>query len=119
MSNLKQSWFQRANLFLMRKPRNQKQFVALLRDARKHQLIDHDALHMIEGVLAVSDKNVRDVMVPKSKMLIIHGKDKPADVLPTVVESQHSRFPVIGENPDKIIGIFQNFHNLRRSQRIA
>lgn len=105
MSNTKQSWFRRANHFLMRKPHSQKQLVALLRDARQRQLIDNDALHMIEGVLAVSDKNVRDVMVPKSQMLVIHGKDKPMDVLPTVVESQHSRFPVVGENPDKIIGI--------------
>ncbi|MCX7121247.1 MAG: CBS domain-containing protein [Gammaproteobacteria bacterium] len=99
------SWFERLSHFLSREPHSQKQLIDILRDAEHRQLIDHDALKMIEGVLAVSDKKVRDIMIPRPQMVVINGSAHPTDVMSTIIQSQHSRFPVMGEKPDKILGI--------------
>lgn len=105
MSNQEQSWFEKLSYFLSREPHSQSQLIDMLRDAEQRQLIDRDALQMIEGVIAVSDKKVRDVMIPRSKMVVLEANAQPKSVLPAVIQSQHSRFPVISEDPDKIIGI--------------
>lgn len=99
------SWFERLSHFLSREPHSQAQLIDILRDAEQRQLIDHDALQMIEGVLAVSVKSVRDIMVPRPQMVVIDGDAIPTDILPTIIQSQHSRFPVIAENHDKVLGI--------------
>lgn len=105
MSDDKPSWFERLESFLSREPQTQTQLIEVLRDAEHHHLIDRDALKMIEGVIAVSDKKVRDIMIPRPQMTVIQGDFFPLDILPTLIHSQHSRFPVIGDSPDKIIGI--------------
>ena len=105
MSADQSSWFERLESFLSREPQTQTQLIDILRDAEQHHLIDHDALRMIEGVIAVSDKKVRDIMIPRPQMTVINGDCFPRDILPALISSQHSRFPVIGNNPDKIIGI--------------
>lgn len=99
------SWFERLSHFLSREPHSQTQLIEILRDAQQRELIDRDALQMIEGVLAVSEKKVRDIMVPRPQMVVIDGDAKPADVLPIIIQSQHSRFPVIEDNRDKVLGI--------------
>lgn len=100
-----QSWFEKLSHLLSREAHSQQQLIEILRDAEHRQLIDHDALKMIEGVLAVSDKKVCDIMIPRPQMIVIEGNAHPVDMLPTIIQSQHSRFPVFGEQPDKIIGI--------------
>jgi magnesium and cobalt transporter len=77
----------------------------LLRQAGERQLIDADALSMIEGVLQVSELAVRDIMVPRSLMDVIDINDPPETFLPKVVETAHSRFPVIDGDRDKVLGI--------------
>lgn len=104
-SNEHPSWFEKLSFFLSREPHSQKQLIHMLREAHEHNLIDRDALLMIEGVLAVSDKKVSDVMVPRPQMVVVEGDSLPAAVLSTMIESQHSRFPVIGDNYDAILGI--------------
>ena len=99
------SWFERLSHFLLREPHSQKQLISMLRDAQERELIDRDALQMIEGVLTVSVKKVRDIMVPRPQMVMVDGDAKPLDILPTIIQSQHSRFPVMGDTPDKIVGI--------------
>ena len=99
------SWFERLSHLLSREAHSQAQLIEILRDAEQRRLIDRDALQMIEGVLAVSDKNVRDIMIPRTQMVVVEGDALPADVLPTIIQSQHSRFPVIAENHDKVLGI--------------
>lgn len=99
------SWLEKLSHFLSREPHSQKQLIEILRDAQQRELIDRDALQMIEGVLAVSDKKVCDVMVPRPQMVVVDGDQHPTDVLPTIIQSQHSRFPVIGDTPDKVYGI--------------
>lgn len=99
------SWFEKLSHLLLREPHSQKQLIEMLRDAQHRQVIDRDALQMIEGVLAVSDKKVRDVMVPRQQMIVVNADNLPIDVLAAIIDSQHSRFPVIGDEPDKVLGI--------------
>lgn len=81
-----------------RPPENKEQLIQLLRDLRRRSLLDSDALSMIEGVLQVSELQVRDIMIPRAHMTVI-DRDDPIDVfLPVVIESAHSRFPVIGHD---------------------
>ena len=86
-------------------PRDRAELAEALRQAGKRGLIDADALSMIEGVLAVADLQVRDIMVPRSQMVVLDRDDPPEKLLPVIVESGHSRFPVIGEDRDQVVGL--------------
>jgi magnesium and cobalt transporter len=96
-------WFRR--LVGGGEPRDRAELVEELREASSRGLIDADALAMIEGVLGVSDLQVRDIMVPRSQMVVINRDDPAAKILPVVIESGHSRFPVVGEDRDEVAGI--------------
>ncbi len=100
----RRGWFKRLGQALLG-PRDREQLVALLRDAEQRNLLDADALLMIEGVLAVSEMRVRDIMVPRSQMAVVERDAHPRAILPVVIESAHSRFPVIGESKDEVVGI--------------
>ena len=76
-----------------------------LRTAEKNKVIDADGLSIIEGALQVNDMHVREIMIPRSQVATIDITDSPADIIPKVVEAGHSRFPVIGENADDVVGI--------------
>lgn len=76
-----------------------------LRAAAESEIIDHDALLMLEGVLRVSQTQVRDVMLPRAQMVVIEADSKLEQILPIIIESAHSRFPVIGESRDEILGL--------------
>ena len=99
------SWLDRLSQALLREPQDREQLTSLLRDAEQRNLLDADALAMIEGVLNVSDMQVRDVMVPRSQMVVVKQDEAPETFLSTVVESAHSRFPVIGDSRDEVLGI--------------
>ncbi|MEX0735546.1 MAG: transporter associated domain-containing protein [Steroidobacteraceae bacterium] len=86
-------------------PRDRAELVEMLRAAARGGLIDADALAMIQGVLRVADLHVRDIMVPRSQMVVLERDSGPQKLLPAVVESGHSRFPVIGDDRDQIVGI--------------
>jgi len=76
-----------------------------LQDAHRHGIIDAEALTMIEGVFQVSEMRVRDIMVPRAHMVTLHDDMSVEDMLPLISSSGHSRFPVIDENLDEIVGI--------------
>jgi magnesium and cobalt transporter len=99
------SWLDRLSQFLQVEPRDRTQLVELLHEARDNGVIDLDSLSMIEGVLQVSEMQVRDIMVPRSQMVVIGRDMSLADILPLVVDSQHSRFPAIADSRDEVIGI--------------
>src|SRR5579863_672292 len=99
------SWSQKLKRRLAYKPHNRLQLIEMLRDAKQRHLLDTNALAMIEGVLHVSEVQVREIMVPRSQMVVIEHDSKLHEFLPTLVDSGHSRFPVIGENRDEVIGI--------------
>ena len=96
---------ERLGALLMREPEDRQQLVELLRSAYERNLLDADALSMIEGVMQVSEMQVRDIMIPRSQMDIIDINDPPEKFIPFVIETAHSRFPVIDENKDDVIGI--------------
>ncbi|MGH8754779.1 MAG: magnesium/cobalt efflux protein, partial [Burkholderiales bacterium] len=96
---------ERLGALLMRQPEDREQLVELLRSAYERNLLDADALSMIEGVMLVSELQVRDIMIPRSQMDIIDINDPPDKFIPFVIETAHSRFPVVGENKDDVIGI--------------
>ena len=99
------SWFEKISQALTGEPRDREQLVELLRDSEQRNLLDEDSLAMIEGVMQVSEMHVRDIMVPRSQMETINRDVPPEEFLPTILESGHSRFPVIGENQDEVEGI--------------
>jgi magnesium and cobalt transporter len=79
--------------------------VAMLRSAEDHSVIDASVLQIMEGALKVADLQAREIMVPKSQMKVIESDFGLEEILELVIESQHSRFPVIGESSDDIQGI--------------
>ena len=99
------SWIERLGQFLQIDPKNRDDLLSVLRDAQDNQIIDVDALAMIEGVLQVTEMQVRDVMIPRAQMVVVQRDMSIQEVLPIVVDSAHSRYPVVGENRDEVIGI--------------
>jgi magnesium and cobalt transporter len=101
----KPSLLERLSALIMREPEDREQLIELLRSAYERNLLDADALAMIEGVMQVSEMQARDIMVPRSQMDVIDINESPDQFIPMVIQTAHSRFPVIGENKDDIIGI--------------
>ncbi|MSP85912.1 MAG: CBS domain-containing protein [Methylotenera sp.] len=101
----KPSLLERLSHFLLREPEDREQLVTLLHGAYENSLMDADSLAMIEGVLQVSEMQVRDIMIPRSQMDVIDITDPPEIFIPHVIETAHSRFPVIEDDKNDVIGI--------------
>lgn len=86
-------------------PRDRGELLDILRDACSRKLVDSDALQMIEGVFQVAEMQVRDILVPRSKMVVVERDAPLEEILPVIIESGHSRFPVIGEDRDDVAGV--------------
>ena len=86
-------------------PRDRDGVVQALKGAHKRGILDADALSMCEGVLHVADLQVRDIMIPRSQVSLLPRSESVWDLLPTIIESGHSRFPVTGDSRDDVIGI--------------
>lgn len=99
------SWFFKLKQFLQGEPQNQEELVSLLRDAHIRALINSETLAMIEGAILFSKMRVRDIMLPKNQMVCIKQDDEFKDIINTVTQTGHSRFPVTDENGYEIIGI--------------
>ena len=99
------SWVERLSNALLREPKDREQLVELLRDAQRRNLLDAEALGMIESVLQVGEMQVRDIMIPRAQMVVVNRDVTPDVVLPMIIESGHSRFPVISDNRDEVVGI--------------
>jgi magnesium and cobalt transporter len=101
----KPTLLERLSAFLSREPDDREELLRLLHGAFEHKLLDADALSIIEGALQVSEMTVRDIMIPRAQMDVVSIEDEPAQFIPFVLETRHSRFPVIGENKDDVVGI--------------
>ncbi len=99
------TWLERIGQALSGEPKDRDDLVELLRDAQRRGLLDVDQLAMIEGALHVSEMQVRDIMIPRSQMVVLRRDAEPDELLAPVIESGHSRFPVIGESRDDVNGI--------------
>ncbi len=104
-SSQDRSWLEKLSLALTGEPGSRGELVELLRNAEQRELLDEEALSIIEGALTVSDMQAREIMVPRSQVVFVRLDEEPEEFLPTVIGSGHSRFPVLGENPDEVIGI--------------
>ena len=86
-------------------PKNRDELIDVLRNMQQQALLDTDALHMIEGLLRVSETRVSEIMIPRAEIVVIQ-KDAPlSEIIPIVIKSGHSRFPVVSENKDEVIGV--------------
>src|SRR5690606_30259585 len=85
--------------------RGREEIAAFLEEARHRELLGSDEYAMLQGVLEVSQTHVRDIMVPRSHMVVLPKDEPPETLLQTILESGHSRFPVIGEDRDEVVGI--------------
>jgi len=101
----KPSLLERLGAWLAREPEDREELIELLRTCYERNLLDADALAMIEGVLQVSEMQARDIMVPRAQMDVIDIRESPDQFTPMVIQTGHSRFPVFGENKDDVIGI--------------
>jgi len=86
-------------------PRDQKELLELLRDAQAREIFDADTLQMVEGVFQVVEMRVRDIMIPRGQMVVIENDMPLQEILAVVIESGHSRFPVINEDKDNVVGV--------------
>ena len=104
-SSPKPTLLERLSSLLLREPEDREQLLALLHSAFERDLLDADALTIIEGAMAASETSVRDVMVPRAQMDVIDIDSSLDQLIPTVIETAHSRFPVVGESKDDVLGI--------------
>ena len=105
VSHPKPTWLERLGALVMREPEDREQLVELLRSSYERSLLDSDALSMIEGVLQVSELQAREIMVPRAQMDVIDIGESPDNFIPLVIQTGHSRFPVVEHNKDAVIGI--------------
>ena len=99
------TFFERLSSLLLREPEEREQLIELLHSAHERNLLDADALSITEGALATSEMIVRDVMVPRAKMEVVDIEDSLDDIVEHINRTAHSRFPVIEENRDNVLGI--------------
>ncbi|GAB6039493.1 HlyC/CorC family transporter [Endothiovibrio diazotrophicus] len=99
------SWLDRLTHLLAGEPKDREALIAVLRDAQSRDLLDYDALAMIEGTLQVSEMQARDIMIPRSQMAVVERDADLEEILRQVVPTGHSRFPVITESRDEVAGI--------------
>jgi magnesium and cobalt transporter len=99
------SLFERLTAFISPEPENRSELLELLHDAHERNLIDADALSMIEGVFQVSDLAARDIMIPRAQMDVVDISKPIEEWMPMVLETAHSRFPAVDGDRDKVIGI--------------
>ncbi|RVU31367.1 MULTISPECIES: HlyC/CorC family transporter [Neptunomonas] len=99
------SWLGRLAQAFTDEPKTREEVLTVLRDAAEESVLDHEALSIIEGAIQVAEMQVRDVMIPRSQMVVVEAEQTPKEFLPVIISSAHSRFPVIGESPDEVIGV--------------
>ncbi|WAC43043.1 HlyC/CorC family transporter [Pseudomonas sp. SL4(2022)] len=104
-SNEQKSWFNRLTQAFAHEPKNRKELLEVLREAHQNKLLDSEALAIVEGAIQVADLQVRDIMVPRSQMMSIKANQSPKEFLPAIIEAAHSRYPVVGESLDDVVGI--------------
>lgn len=104
-STTHKTWLEKISHLLTGEPQDIDDVVELLREAKSRSVLDTDALAMIEGVLQVSKMRVRDIMIPRVQMVVLPKDSTLESILPLVVESGHSRYPVIDGDKSKVIGV--------------
>lgn len=99
------SWIEKISQAFSSEPQTQAELMEIIKIARHNQVIDNEVFSVIEGAMSVADMQVREVMVPRSQMVVVKEEDSPMDSLNAIIKSGHSRFPVVGETLDEVLGI--------------
>ncbi|OZB03334.1 MAG: magnesium/cobalt efflux protein, partial [Marinobacter sp. 34-60-7] len=99
------SWLERISQAFSGGPESVEDVLEILRDAESQNIIDTDAMSIIEGAMQVIDMRVDEIMIPRSQMTTVKASQDPKEFLPEVIDTAHSRFPVIGESQDDVIGV--------------
>lgn len=99
------SWIDKITLLFSSEPRTRRDLEDVLTVAVDNEIIDQDAHSIMEGAMQVSDMQARDIMIPRSQMVFVKAEGTLEDTLPHIIRSAHSRYPVIGDSPDVILGI--------------
>ena len=98
-------WLERLTQAFSGEPASRRELMTIIRDAAERSLLDAEALSIIDGAMAVSEMQARDIMIPRSQVVFVPDDAAPRDFLPLVIDSQHSRFPVLDEEADDVKGI--------------
>ena len=101
----KRSWLDKLSFFLSDRPSTKEELLERIRQAEEDQILDREVLDTIEGALQMSHMQVRDIMVPRPQMAVVKADQTTTEFMQTITETSHSRFPVIGESPDDVLGI--------------
>ena len=99
------NWLDKLGQVFSSEPKDRDELIMILREAQERNLFDTSALAMIEGVFQVSELQVRDIMIPRSQMVVVEEENSVQEMLPVIIESAHSRFPVIGDSRDEVVGV--------------
>jgi magnesium and cobalt transporter len=99
------SWLNKIGQLFSSEPRSRRDLEDVLSVAAENEVIDEDARSIIEGAMQVSDMQARDIMIPRAQMAVIKAESSLEEILPQIIRSAHSRYPVIGDNPDDVLGI--------------
>lgn len=99
------SWLDRITHFISGEPQTKSDLEDVLSLAEEHEIIDQDARKIMEGALLVTNMQVRDIMIPRAQMIVIDSEESVQEALPKIIDAGHSRFPVIGDGIDDVIGI--------------
>jgi len=99
------SWIERVFSGFAAEPKSREELLDIIKGAADNKVVDQEALNIIEGALDVANQQVREIMIPRSQMVVIKVEETPEQFLPKVIDSGHSRFPVIGESSDDVRGI--------------
>ena len=118
------SLLERLSQALLGEPSNRQELLEVLRASVERNLMDRDTLDMIEGAVQVSDMQARDIMIPRAQMDVVDRNQEPEQYLPMVIDTAHSRFPMVDSDKDKVIGILlakdllRYFHEKETDKRI-
>ena len=102
---VRKTWRERIGELFAAEPADRRELLNMLQDASERQLFDGEVLNLIHGALAMVEMRTRDVMIPRSQVVTVEVDTRVEEFIPTVVESKHSRFPVVGDDMDDIKGI--------------
>lgn len=105
MATSSKNWFDRLIHLLLPEPKDREQLMEVLKEAQARHILDMDAFKMIKGVVDVSEYQAKDIMIPRSQMVTIRETASLEELLPILVDSNHSRFPVLDEDGDKVLGV--------------
>lgn len=104
-SSQSKTWLDKLSTLFSDDPNDRQDLKEILREAAERNVVDSETLSILEGALQVSDMQVRDIMVPRSQMVCIKAEESLKEFLPSIIESAHSRFPVLGEGQDEVLGV--------------